>query len=102
MDADALGDGAGETLALVAMVVGHQDVGDAVDTHLGEVVEHDAGAEVDRDGGGLRGLGARDGDALGGADDVDVAGVGHPEDPGHDLRHGSGAHDRDGIDARSP
>jgi hypothetical protein len=52
-----------QPLELVAVVVGQQDVGRALDAELAEVVEHGARAEVDE-----HGLGS-------GPDDVDVAGI---------------------------
>src|SRR3954470_15030740 len=56
------------------MVVRHQDVGDPVDAEVREVLEHEAGAEVDGDGGPLR---ARNGVT---DDDVDVDDVHDPVD----------------------
>jgi hypothetical protein len=42
----------GQALALVSMVVGHQDIGELRHSQIVEVVEHGARPEIDRDGAG--------------------------------------------------
>jgi hypothetical protein len=77
VDPDSLDHGPGQTLTLIAVVMGHQNIGDPVDPHLAEVVEHATGAEIHSEGGPF----AR------GTHDVDVAGVGDPEDAREDFGH---------------
>ena len=66
---------AGESLHLVAVVVGDEDGGDSAYADLGEVVQHGAAAEVDEHR------------PIGRTDHVDLAGIGKAEQIRADLVH---------------
>ena len=95
MDLDAGLDRTLQTLTLVAVVMRHQHIGQPVDAHLGEVIEHLPRTEVDRDAGALadRALGDRAlADGALGPDHINVAAGAQPEDSGGNLidgKHGS-------------